>query len=142
MAPFMLGKIMEKIINKLKILKNNDIYYFIWMHDDEVIYSERKFISFDEEGNPTNFNVEELLAHKTQCCGLDMENFQVIEETSDIQFTIGIEQAITSLRPDAKFQLSNTEITYWEHELPPPTWAEINLEMSRLRIELEKQISS
>jgi len=142
MVPFTLDKNMEKIINKLKILKNNDIYYFIWMSDDEIIYSERRFVSFDENGNPTNVNMEELLLHKQQCCGVDMENFQVIEETSDLQFTVGIEQAITSLRPGAKFQLSNTEVTYWEHELPPPTWAEINVEMSRLRVELEKQISS
>jgi hypothetical protein len=133
---------MEKVINKLKILKNSDIYYFIWMSNDEIIYTERRFISLDENGTPTNLNIEELLAHKHQCCGLDMENFQVTEETSDLQFTIGIEQAITSLRPGAKFELSNTEVTYWEHELPPPTWSEINLEMIRLRIELEKQISS
>ena len=59
---------MDKILNKLKVLKNNDIYYFIWMHDDEIIYSEKKIISFDSEGNPTNFDVNELILHKTQCC--------------------------------------------------------------------------
>lgn len=133
---------MDKILNKLKVLKNNDIYYFIWMHDDEIIYSEKKIISFDSEGSPTNFDVNELILHKTQCCELDMENFQVIEEDSDIQFTIGIEEALKILRPGAKYQMSNTEITYWEHESPPPTWAKINRQMIISRLELENQIAA
>ena len=112
------------------------------MHDDEIIYSEKKIISFDSEGSPTNFDVNELILHKTQCCELDMENFQVIEEDSDIQFTIGIEEALKILRPGAKYQMSNTEITYWEHESPPPTWAEINRQMIISRLELENQIAA
>ena len=133
---------MNNAINKLKVLKNNDIYYMIWMYNEEVMYSERKIISFDNEGNPTNFDINELILHKNQCCGLDMENFQVIEEDSNIQFTIGIEQAINILRPEAKYQINNTEITYWEHESPPPTWAEINRQMIISRLELENQIAA
>ena len=39
---------------------------------------------------------------------------------------IGIDEIIKRLRPGAKFELINMEFAKWEHELPPPTWDEIN----------------
>jgi hypothetical protein len=43
-----------------------------------------------------------------------------------LNFNFGVDVAIKKLRPGAKFVLSNMTFTEWNHELPPPTWDEIN----------------
>jgi hypothetical protein len=48
---------------------------------------------------------------------------------------IGIDVSIKKLRPDAKFTLSGTIFSEWEHELPPPTWDEV---MEQLNKDIEE----
>lgn len=43
-----------------------------------------------------------------------------------LNFNFGVDVAIKKLRPGAKFVLSNMTFLEWNHELPPPTWDEIN----------------
>lgn len=42
----------------------------------------------------------------------------------DLDF--GVDSVIQKLRPGAKYCLNGTNFISWEHELPPPTWEEIN----------------
>jgi hypothetical protein len=42
----------------------------------------------------------------------------------------GIDVAIKKLRPNAKFVISNRDFIQWEDELPPPTWEEIENQIS------------
>lgn len=44
---------------------------------------------------------------------------------------VGVNSVIVKLRPGAKFLLSGTNITQWEHELPPPTWDEVMEQLNR-----------
>ena len=41
------------------------------------------------------------------------------------KFIFGIDVTIKKLRPGAKFTLTGTVFSEWEHQLPPPTWEEI-----------------
>lgn len=51
----------------------------------------------------------------------------------------GIDVAIKTLRPGAKFTLNNNEFIEWEHELPPPTWDEV---MEQFNKDLEEYKST
>ncbi len=48
-----------------------------------------------------------------------------------MNFTFGVDIAIKKIRPGAKFTLSNTSFTEWEHELPPPTWEEVMEQLNK-----------
>lgn len=48
---------------------------------------------------------------------------------------VGVNSIIKKLRPGAKFLLSGTHITQWDHELPPPTWEEV---MEQLNKDIEE----
>lgn len=45
---------------------------------------------------------------------------------------VSVETAIKLLRPGAVFELYNTIFMKWEHELPPPSWDEINDMMKKI----------
>jgi len=45
----------------------------------------------------------------------------------------GIDTAMQLLRPDAKWEISNRDITRWEDDRPCPTWSEINATMEKIK---------
>jgi hypothetical protein len=45
----------------------------------------------------------------------------------------GIETAFQLLRPGAKWQISNRNITQWEDPRPCPTWEEIDTTMEKIK---------
>lgn len=45
----------------------------------------------------------------------------------------GINTAIDLLRPGAKWQMSNREMTQWDDPRPCPTWEEIDDTMSKIK---------
>jgi len=51
----------------------------------------------------------------------------------------GVNVAMELLRPGAKYEISNTEITRWEDPRPRPTWEEIKETMDKLK-ELEDSV--
>jgi hypothetical protein len=46
---------------------------------------------------------------------------------------LGVNTAIDLLRPGAKYQLENNNITQWWHKDPPPTWDEIEWMMGKIK---------
>jgi hypothetical protein len=42
-----------------------------------------------------------------------------------MDFSFGLETAIQTLRPGAKYTLEGTNFKDWQHELPPPNWEEV-----------------
>lgn len=45
----------------------------------------------------------------------------------------GIETAMQLLRPNAKWEISNSNITHWEDSRPCPTWTEIDQTMEKIK---------
>ena len=45
----------------------------------------------------------------------------------------GIENAFQMLRPGAKWQISNRNITQWEDPRPCPTWEELDATMEKIK---------
>jgi len=45
----------------------------------------------------------------------------------------GIDTAMQLLRPDAKWEISNRDITRWEDDRPCPTWEEIDATMEKIK---------
>lgn len=45
----------------------------------------------------------------------------------------GINSAMKLLRPGAKWEISNSQITVWDDPRPKPTWAEIKDTMEKIR---------
>jgi len=45
----------------------------------------------------------------------------------------GIETAFQLLRPGAKWQISNRNITQWEDPRPCPTWEELDATMEKIK---------
>jgi hypothetical protein len=45
----------------------------------------------------------------------------------------GIDVAMELLRPNAKWEVSNREITRWEDPRPKPTWDEIEQTMEKIK---------
>jgi hypothetical protein len=45
----------------------------------------------------------------------------------------GIDTAMQLLRPGAKWEISNRDITRWEDGRPCPTWAEIDATMEKIK---------
>lgn len=45
----------------------------------------------------------------------------------------GINTAMHLLRPGARWEISNREITIWEDERPRPTWEEIDETMEKIK---------
>jgi hypothetical protein len=52
----------------------------------------------------------------------------------------GVNDAISSLRPGAMYQLENTTFKKWWHHQDAPTWDEILAESDRLKTEAYKQM--
>jgi hypothetical protein len=52
-----------------------------------------------------------------------------------LNFNFGVDVTIKKLRPGAKFTLSGTIFSEWDHELPPPTWDEV---MEQLNKDIEE----
>jgi hypothetical protein len=59
----------------------------------------------------------------------------------DVDFMWGVDKAIKKLRPDAKFELVNTEFTKWEdvNSKEPPSWDDILKEIEKDKEEYERQ---
>jgi hypothetical protein len=45
----------------------------------------------------------------------------------------GIDTAMQLLRPNAKWQISNQDITEWEDPRPCPTWEELEATMEKIK---------
>lgn len=45
----------------------------------------------------------------------------------------GIDTAMQLLRPNAKWEISNRNITIWEDDRPCPTWKEIDETMEKIK---------
>jgi hypothetical protein len=45
----------------------------------------------------------------------------------------GIDTAMQLLRPNAKWEVSNRNITRWEDDRPCPTWEEIDATMEKIK---------
>jgi hypothetical protein len=45
----------------------------------------------------------------------------------------GIDTAMQLLRPNAKWQISNRDITEWDDPRPMPTWEEIDATMKKIK---------
>ena len=45
----------------------------------------------------------------------------------------GIDTAMQLLRPHAKWQISNRDITEWDDPRPKPTWEEIDATMEKIK---------
>lgn len=45
----------------------------------------------------------------------------------------GIETAINLLRPNAKWEVTNSQFTKWEDERPCPTWEEVMDTMEKIK---------
>ena len=45
----------------------------------------------------------------------------------------GIDTAFQLLRPGAKWQISNRDITLWEDSRPCPTWEELDATMEKIK---------
>lgn len=67
----------KKNVNKLKIVKNKKStdssgmfnYVFEWFDEDEMVLQEVKKIMADIYNMPVeNFNLEEIIKHKKDCC--------------------------------------------------------------------------
>lgn len=54
---------------------------------------------------------------------------------------MGVHTAISLLRPQAKYCLSNTEFIEWDDPRPMPTWDEISETLKRIK-DFEDTISS
>jgi len=127
----------KKDSNKLKILKSDEVYKLVWMNGDEIILKEKYLICFDENNNPINFDLTDIINHKKYCClNINDENFEIVEE-ENFSFIIGVNDAINDLRPGAKYQLENKTFTYWEHNSQPPSWKEISLHIKKMQEELD-----
>lgn len=79
----------KKNVNKLKIVKNKKStdsngmfnYVFEWFDNDEMILQEVRKIMADIYNTPVeNFDIEELINHKKDCCMIiDEINIEEIE---------------------------------------------------------------
>jgi hypothetical protein len=58
-----------------------------------------------------------------------------------IYMMYGIDTAMHLLRPGAKWEISNTEITRWEDPRPCPTWQELMDTMEKIK-EFEDSINT
>ena len=54
-------------------------------------------------------------------------------DTAKIYRLYGINTAMELLRPGAKWEISNREITRWDDPRPCPTWAEIDEVMEKIQ---------
>ena len=45
----------------------------------------------------------------------------------------GIDTAMQLIRPNAKWQISNRDITEWDDSRPKPTWEEIDATMEKIK---------
>lgn len=52
---------------------------------------------------------------------------------SKIYRLYGVNTAMHLLRPDAKWEITNTEITRWDDPRPCPTWQEIEETMDKIK---------
>lgn len=122
-----------KTANKVKILKFKNCYILEFYFNEELVLSEKYLVTIDENGIAIGFNIDDIIEHKKICCLIFSEDFEIIEEENDAFFPIqiGLDEIINFLRPGAKYQLSNTTFTYWEHELPPPSLDEIMSHVSK-----------
>lgn len=61
-----------------------------------------------------------------------------------VEFLYGLDIAVKKLRPFAKFQLTNTEITKWEDPTgaPQPTWLEIEAQFLKDKTAFEEWSAS
>jgi len=79
-------------VNKLKITKNKTTtdkdnmftYMFTYLNNDVVVWKEIRKIPSDEMMLPVeNFNVEEIIAHKQQCC-MTIDRESLVIETVEV----------------------------------------------------------
>ena len=61
--------------------------------------------------------------------------------TAKIYRLYGINTAMELLRPNAKWEISNREITRWEDPRPQPTWDEIDDVMAKI-LQFEESINT
>lgn len=54
--------------------------------------------------------------------------------TTKIYRLYGIDMAMQFLRPGAKWEISNREITRWDDPRPCPTWQEIDETMMKIKL--------
>jgi len=54
--------------------------------------------------------------------------------TTKIYRIYGIDMAMEMLRPGAKWEISNREITRWDDPRPCPTWQEIDETMMKIKL--------
>jgi len=113
--------------NKVKLIKFQNCYVVEFYFNDELLISEKYIVTLDENKIAVGFDLNNIIEHKKTCCLIFTENFEINEESIDqiLPVGFGLDEIINSLRPGAKYHLSNTSFTYWEHELPPPSWEEI-----------------
>lgn len=119
--------------NKLKLIKFQNCYVLEFYFNDELLFSEKYIITLDENEIAVGFDINNIIEHKKTCCLIFTEDFEIIEEENNTILPVGfgLDEIINSLRPGAKYELNNTTFTYWEHELPPPTWDEIMSHVSK-----------
>lgn len=77
----------KKSVNRLVITKNKRTtdkdnlftYMFEWKNNDDIIWKELLKISADEMLLPVeNYDIEEIIAHKQQCCmNIDRESLVI-----------------------------------------------------------------
>jgi len=62
-----------------------------------------------------------------------------LQSKSKIYRLYGLDTAMELLRPNAKWEITNREITRWEDPRDPPTWEEIDFTMNKI-MEFEDSI--